>query len=48
LQEYGLTDFEVGKCGYRMTEKGRRLLQLQNKMGQIAPVNFSLIDKAAS
>ena len=42
LQENGLMDYEVGKRGYRMTEKGRRLLQLQNKMEQIAPINYVL------
>ena len=43
LQENGLIDHEVGKRCYRTTEKGRRLLQLQNKMEQIAPINYANI-----
>jgi Mn-dependent DtxR family transcriptional regulator len=57
LQKNGLMDYEVGKHCCRMTEKGRRLLQLRNKMEQIAyylsnkiylhyKLLFSLIDKA--
>jgi predicted transcriptional regulator len=40
LQENGLIDHEVGKRGYTITEKGRLLLQLQNKMEEIAPINY--------
>ena len=40
LQENGLIDHEVGKRGYTITEKGRPLLQLQNKMEEIAPINY--------
>ena len=43
LQENGLIYHEVGKRGYTITEKGRRLLQLQNKMEQIAPINYANI-----
>ena len=50
-------DYKVGKSGYRMTERGRQLLQLQNKKEQIAyylsikihlcfKLLFSPIDKA--
>ena len=57
LQENGLMDYEVGKRGYRMIEKGRLLLQLQNKKEQIVyylsnkiylyyKLLLSLIDKA--
>ncbi len=40
LQENGLIDYEVGKRCYRITQKGVRLLQLQNKMEEIAPINY--------
>ncbi|MFZ0511476.1 MAG: hypothetical protein WAM14_07715 [Candidatus Nitrosopolaris sp.] len=40
MQENGLIDYEVGKWCYRITEKGIRLLQLQNKMEGIAPINY--------
>jgi predicted transcriptional regulator len=40
LQENGLIDHEVGKRGYTITEKGRLLLRLQNKMEEIAPINY--------
>jgi predicted transcriptional regulator len=41
LQESALIDYQVGarKC-YRITEKGTRLLQLQNKLEEIAPINY--------
>ncbi|HYT43451.1 MAG TPA: winged helix-turn-helix domain-containing protein [Methylomirabilota bacterium] len=40
LQENGLIEYEVGKRSYRITQKGMRLLQLQNKMEEIAPINY--------
>ncbi len=40
LQENGLKDYEVGMRCYRITEKGIRLLELQNKMEEIAPLNY--------
>ncbi|MDP9287434.1 MAG: hypothetical protein M3P08_04470 [Thermoproteota archaeon] len=42
MQESGLLDYEVGKRCYRVrvTEKGIRLLRLQNKMEEIAPINY--------
>ena len=40
LQENGLIEYEVGMRCYRITEKGIRLLQLQNKMEEIAPINY--------
>jgi predicted transcriptional regulator len=40
LQENGLIDYEVGMRCYRITEKGIRLLELQNKMEEIAPINY--------
>ncbi len=43
LQENGLIDYEVGIRCYRITEKGIRLLQLQNKLEEIAPINYANI-----
>jgi predicted transcriptional regulator len=40
LQENGLIDYEVEKRCYRVTEKGLHLLQLQNRMEEIAPINY--------
>ena len=40
LQENGLIDYEIGKRCYKITQKGTRLLQLQNKMEQIAPIDY--------
>jgi predicted transcriptional regulator len=40
LQENGLIEYEVGMRCYRITEKGIRVLQLQNKMEEIAPINY--------
>jgi predicted transcriptional regulator len=40
LQENGLIEYEVGKRCYRTTQKGLRLLQLQNKMEEIAHINY--------
>jgi predicted transcriptional regulator len=45
LQENGLIDYEVGMRCYRITEKGTRLLQLQNKLEEIAPINYVNIKK---
>jgi len=39
LVENGLIEYEVGQT-YRTTEKGMRVLQLQNAMDEVAPVNF--------
>jgi predicted transcriptional regulator len=40
LQENLLIDYEArGRC-YRITEKGRRLLQLLNKMEEFTPLNY--------
>ena len=36
LQENGLIEYEVGMRRYRITERGMRVLQLQNKMEEIA------------
>ena len=46
LQENGLIDHEVGKRGYTITEKGRPLLQLQNKMEEIAPINYANVNNS--
>jgi len=40
LQEKGLIEYEVGKRSYRITQKGMRLLQLQNKMEEMIPINY--------
>ncbi|MFZ0896029.1 MAG: winged helix-turn-helix domain-containing protein [Candidatus Nitrosopolaris sp.] len=40
LQENDLIDYEVGRRCYTITQKGIRLLQLQNKMEEIAPINY--------
>ncbi|MFZ0896261.1 MAG: winged helix-turn-helix domain-containing protein [Candidatus Nitrosopolaris sp.] len=40
LQESALIDYEVGMRCYRITEKGTRLLHLQNKFDEIAPINY--------
>jgi predicted transcriptional regulator len=50
LQENGLIDYDAGRRCYRKTEKGIKLLQLQNKLEEIAPINYvsiknSLISK---
>ena len=45
LQENGLIDYEVGMRCYRITEKGIRLLELQNKMEEIAPLNYLNVKK---
>jgi predicted transcriptional regulator len=39
LVENGLIEYELGQT-YRTTEKGVRLLHLQNEMDEAAPVNF--------
>jgi predicted transcriptional regulator len=46
LQESALIDYQVGarKC-YRITEKGTRLLQLHNKLEEIAPIIYVNIKK---
>ncbi|MFZ0896080.1 MAG: winged helix-turn-helix domain-containing protein [Candidatus Nitrosopolaris sp.] len=40
LQENGLIDYEAGMRCYKITKKGIRLLELQNKMEEIAPINY--------
>ncbi|MGA8080819.1 MAG: winged helix-turn-helix domain-containing protein [Candidatus Nitrosopolaris sp.] len=39
LVENGLIEYEVGQT-YRTTEKGMRVLHLQNAMDEVAPVSF--------
>ena len=39
LVENCLIEYEGGQT-YRTTEKGMRVLQLQNAMDEVAPVNF--------
>ena len=39
LVENGLIEYEGGQT-YRTTEKGMRVLQLQNAMDEVAPVSF--------
>ena len=40
LVENGLMEYEEGNHTYRTTEKGMRVLQLQNKMDEISPLNY--------
>jgi predicted transcriptional regulator len=40
LQENGLIDYETGRHSYRITHKGLQLLQLQNKMEEMIPINY--------
>ena len=42
LQENGLIEYEVGMRRYRITDKGIRVLQLQNKMEEIALLTSSI------
>jgi predicted transcriptional regulator len=39
LVENGLIEYEEGMRTYRTTEKGIRLLQIQNTMDEIAPIH---------
>jgi predicted transcriptional regulator len=40
LVENGLIEYQEGMRTYRTTEKGIRLLQIQNTMDEIAPINY--------
>ena len=40
LVENGLIEYEQGMRTYRTTEKGMRLLQIQNTMDEVAPINY--------
>jgi predicted transcriptional regulator len=40
LQENGLIEYEVGIRSYKITEKGVRLLELQNRMKELTPINY--------
>jgi predicted transcriptional regulator len=40
LVENGLIEYEDGMRTYRTTEKGMRLLQIQNTMDEITPINY--------
>ena len=42
LQENGLIEYEVGMRRYRITDRGIRVLQLQNKMEEIALLTSSI------
>ena len=39
LVENGLIEYEGGQT-YRTTDKGMRVLHLQNEMDEVAPINF--------
>ena len=39
LVENGLIEYEVGQT-YRTTEKGMRVLHIQNEIDEVAPVSF--------
>jgi len=40
LVENGLIQYEQGLQTYRTTEKGMRLLNIQNKIDEVAPINY--------
>jgi len=40
LVENGLVEYEQGMQTYRTTEKGMRVLRLQNEVNELAPVGF--------
>ena len=40
LVENGLIQYEQGMHMYRTTEKGMRLLNIQNKIDEVAPINY--------
>ena len=40
LVENGLIEYEEGVRTYRTTEKGMRLLQIQNTMDEMTPINY--------
>jgi predicted transcriptional regulator len=40
LVENGLIQYEEGKHTYRTTEKGMRLLNIQNKIDEVAPIIY--------
>jgi len=40
LVENGLIEYEEGMLTYRTTERGMRLLQIQNTMDEITPINY--------
>jgi predicted transcriptional regulator len=41
LVENGLIQYEEGTHTYRTTEKGMRLLQIQNKIDEAAPIIYT-------
>jgi predicted transcriptional regulator len=40
LVENGLIEYEEGMRTYRTSEKGMRLLQIQNTMDEVVPINY--------
>ena len=40
MVENGLVQYEEGMHTYRTTEKGMRLLHIQNKIDEVAPINY--------
>ena len=40
LVENGLIQYEQGMHTYRTTEKGMRLLNIQNKIDEVAPISY--------
>jgi len=40
LSENALIQYEEGMRSYRTTEKGMRLLQIKNKIDEVAPINY--------
>ena len=40
MVENGLVQYEEGMHTYKTTEKGMRLLHIQNKIDEVAPINY--------
>jgi predicted transcriptional regulator len=40
LVENGLIEYEQGMQTYRTTEKGMRVLHLQNQMDEVVPISY--------
>jgi predicted transcriptional regulator len=40
LAENDMLEYEEGSQTYRTTEKGMRLLEIYNRMDELAPINY--------
>jgi predicted transcriptional regulator len=43
LAENELLEYEEGNQTYRTTEKGMRLLEIYNRMDELAPINYNSV-----